>query len=85
MLRTLMADEKFSIIFLQLDLTRVSGVSILKIVRSSNCANRNTPAIALTPTRIDINAAIPRMFDGRLYLPINAFLLRGYIARLCNK
>ncbi|EPY51485.1 AGC protein kinase Ppk18 [Schizosaccharomyces cryophilus OY26] len=85
MLRILMSDEKFSLIFLQLDLTRISGISILKIVRSSSCPNRNTPAIALLPSRIDINAAIPRLFDGRLYLPINGYLLRGYIARLCNR
>ncbi|WBW75551.1 Greatwall kinase Ppk18 [Schizosaccharomyces osmophilus] len=84
-LRVLMSDEKFSLIFLQLDLIRISGISILKIVRSSSCPNRNTPAIALLPSRIDINAAVPRLFDGRLYLPINSYLLRGYIARLCNR
>ncbi|EPX73834.1 AGC protein kinase Ppk18 [Schizosaccharomyces octosporus yFS286] len=84
-LRVLMSDEKFSLIFLQLDLIRISGISILKIVRSSSSPNRNTPAIALLPSRIDINAAVPRLFDGRLYLPINSYLLRGYIARLCNR
>ncbi|EEB05255.1 AGC protein kinase Ppk18 [Schizosaccharomyces japonicus yFS275] len=80
----LMSNTKFSIIFIQLYLPRVSGISLIKLLRTSTFVNRNTPTVALFSSRVDLGTTLPPVFDGRLYIPINYSRLNDYISRFCN-